>query len=282
MTDLWPEAAVACGVVKNKALINLADLLAMFCYRTSAHIVGLGRSMCDAIVKKGIDKNKISLITNGVDLSLFSKAGEGESKRLEIRNRYGFGDRFVAMYLGAHGAYNSLGTIIEVALMLKSDPRFLFVFVGDGDEKAKLQKRVLDNHLDNVFFSPPMPRTETPGMLSAADAFLLPNRKGDFFTGNLPNKLFDFLAAARPVIVAGAGETPELVLAAGAGRCVEPEDSSGMANLLIELAEMQIEKRMAMGQRGRDYVFAHYDRDNLSERFLGILSDALKVHKTKR
>ena len=119
-------------------------------------------------------------------------------------------------------------------------------------------------------------------MLSAADAFLLPNRKGDFFTGNLPNKLFDFLAAARPVIVAGAGETPELVLAAGAGRCVEPEDSSGMANLLIELAEMQIEKRMAMGQRGRDYVFAHYDRDNLSERFLGILSDALKVHKTKR
>jgi hypothetical protein len=70
VTDLWPDAAVACGVVKNKVLIKLADWLAMFCYKTSQHIVGLGRSMCDSIVAKGIDRHKVSLITNGVDLIL--------------------------------------------------------------------------------------------------------------------------------------------------------------------------------------------------------------------
>jgi len=276
VTDLWPDAAVACGVVKNKGLIALANWLAMFCYRTSAHIVGLGRSMCNSIVAKGIDRQKVSLITNGVDLSLFHHTSEDHANRLAIRTKYDFGDRFVVMYMGAHGAYNSLETIVDTALWLKDDPRFLFVFVGDGDEKPKLQGRVSALHLTNVIFLPPMPRAESPAMLAAADAFVLPNRKGDFFTGNLPNKLFDFLAAARPVVVAGLGETSELVMAAGAGICGEAEDSHAMANSLTALAEMPMETRMGMGIKGHDYVFKHYDRDILSERFLKILSDAIK------
>lgn len=276
VTDLWPEAAVACGVVKNKGLIKLTHWLAMFCYRTSAHIVGLSRSTCDRIVAKGIDRQKVSLITNGVDLSLFNNAGEDHSGRLTIRAKYGFGDRFVSMYMGAHGAYNALDSIIDVALILRDDPRFLFVFVGDGDEKPKLQRRVSDHHLTNIIFLPPMPRTESPDMLYAADAFVLPNRKGDFFTGNLPNKLFDFLASARPVVVAGAGETPELVMAAGAGRCGTAEDSHVMANSLIELAEMPAAERMAMGKKGRDYVLTYYDRNRLSKRFLEILVEYAK------
>jgi glycosyltransferase involved in cell wall biosynthesis len=279
VTDLWPDAAVACGVVKNKGLIKLADWLAMFCYRTSAHIIGLGRSMCESIVAKGIDKDKVSLITNGVDLSLFANRSSVDSKRISIRKNCGFDDRFVVMYMGAHGAYNALDTIIDAALILKDDPRFLFVFIGDGDEKPKLQKRVSDDHLVNVKFLPPMPRVKSPAMLSAADAFVLPNRKGDFFTGNLPNKLFDFLASGRPIVVAGAGETPELVMAAGTGKCGPAEDSHAMANSLIELAEMPVKERMAMGEKGRDYVLAHYDRDRLSERFLEILSAAVKRKK---
>lgn len=274
VTDLWPDAAVACGVVKNKGLIKQAHWLAMFCYRTSAHIVGLGRSTCDRIVAKGIDRRKVSLITNGVDLSLFNNAGEDDSGRLKIRTKYGFGDRFVAMYMGAHGGYNALDTIIDVALILRADPRFLFVLIGDGDEKPRLQKRVFDHHLDNVVFLPPMPRVDSPDMLSAADVFALPNRKGDFFAGNLPNKLFDFLASSRPIVVTGIGETPELVMAAGAGKCSPPEDIHAMAKSFIELSEMPVEERIAMGRKGRDYVFAHYDREMLSKHFLQIITDA--------
>ncbi|MDP4164925.1 MAG: glycosyltransferase family 4 protein, partial [Bacillota bacterium] len=274
VTDLWPEAAVACGVVKNKWFIKIAHWLAMFCYRKSVHIVGLSRNIYDSIVAKGIDRHKVTLITNGVDISLFKNAGKDDSGRLKIRTKYGFGDRFVVMYMGAHGAYNSLDTIIDVALMLRADRRFLFVLVGDGDEKPKLQKRVSDHHLANVVFLPPMPRVDSPDMLSAADAFALPNRKGDFFAGNLPNKLFDFLASSRPVVVTGIGETPELVMAAGAGKCSPPEDIHAMAKSFIELAGMPVEERTAMGKKGRDYVFAHYDREMLSARFLEILTVA--------
>ena len=71
VSDVWPDAAVACGVVKNRLLIKFAHWLEMFCYNKSAHIVGLTRGICDNIINKGINKDKVSVITNGVDFSLF-------------------------------------------------------------------------------------------------------------------------------------------------------------------------------------------------------------------
>lgn len=275
VTDVWPDAGVACGVVKNKALIRFIHLIEMFCYRKAVHIVGLTRGICDNIIAKGIERKKVSLITNGVDFSLFSLAGD-DSKRIAVRTEFGFGNRFVAMYMGAHGAYNSLDTIVDAAAMLKDDPRFLFVFVGAGDEKAKLQRRVSEHRMANVMFLSPIPRVESAAMLAAADAFVLPNRKGEFFEGNLPNKVFDFLASARPVVVSGAGETPELVMAAGCGRVGTAENSLAMAKSLVELAEMPAVDRTAMGLSGREYVLAHYDRERLSERFLEILAACAK------
>lgn len=272
VTDVWPDAPVACGVVKNKQLIWAARRLEMFCYRKAAHVVGLTRGICDNIIGKGVDRSKVSLITNGVDFSLFhDRLDDGE--RAAVRSKHGFGDKFVAMYMGAHGAYNSLVTIIETAAHLQDDPRFLFVMVGDGDEKAKLQQMTADSGLQNVRFLMPVPRLESAALLSAADAFLLPNRKGKFFTGNLPNKLFDFLASARPVVVAGAGETPELVLAAGSGRVGEAEDSMAMAEALLHFAGMPVETRRAIGESGRNYVLENYDRIKLSDTFLKILKN---------
>lgn len=270
VTDVWPDAPVACGVVKNKQLIRAAHWLEMFCYRKAAHIVGLTRGICDNIIGKGVDSSKVSLITNGVDFSLFhDRLDEGE--RESVRSKYGFGDKFVAMYMGAHGAYNSLTTIIETAAHLKGDDRFLFVMVGDGDEKSKLQQMTNDLELQNVRFLAPIPRLESAALLSTADAFLLPNRKGEFFTGNLPNKLFDFLASARPVVVAGAGETPELVMAAGSGMVGEAEDSRAMADALLYFANMPADMRRTIGENGRNYVLEHYDRIKLSDTFLEIL-----------
>lgn len=273
VTDIWPDAPVACGVVKNRLLIRLAHWLEMFCYQTAAHIVVLGSSARDNIIAKGVDPRKVSLITNGVDLSLFNSSTV-EKKREEVRTRYGFKGKFVAMYMGAHGAYNSLRTIIEAATILRDDPRVLFVFVGDGDEKPNLQKSINDNGLTNVLMFNPVPRVESIAILSAADAFLLPNRKGDFFSGNLPNKLFDYLASSRPVVVNGIGESSQLVLAAGCGIIGNAEDGRAMAQAIISLATMSAEELKVMGEMGRKYVMSNYDRKKLSEDFMKILAES--------
>jgi glycosyltransferase involved in cell wall biosynthesis len=273
VSDVWPDAAVACGIVKNKILINLAHWLEMFCYNKSAHIIVLTRGIYDNIITKGISKDKLSIITNGVDFSLFRFSESIYTRRESLRNKLGFGDRFVAMYMGAHGAYNSLNTIIDAALLLKDDPRFLFVLVGDGDEKVKLEQKVIQLCLTNVIFLRPVPRVDSPLLLECADTFLLPNRKGAFFAGNLPNKLFDYLASARPIIVSGIGETPELVMSAECGMVGYPEDAEAITKSLVKLVEMPVKERLAMGGRGRNFVLKHYDRITLSERFLKILEN---------
>jgi len=127
VTDVWPDAAVAVGVVQNKALINAAHWLEMLCYHKATHIVALTKGIRDNIVGKGIATNKVTLVTNGVDPDLFSLSRITEEETSRIRQENQWADRFVCMYLGAHGPYNALWTIIEAAEVLRHDARFLFV-----------------------------------------------------------------------------------------------------------------------------------------------------------
>ena len=285
VSDIWPDAAVAVGVVKNQALIRAAHWLEMFCYRKAAHIVALTEGIRDNIVGKGVPADKITLITNGVDAALFQVRSTADAEWARVRQELGSGERcvcdgrFICMYLGAHGAYNALWTIIDTAQGLHDDPRFLCVLVGDGDEKPRLQAMVQERELSNVRFLPPVPRAETPTLLRAADLFLLPNRSGEFFTMNLPNKLFDFLISGRPIVVAGHGESGDLVQRAGAGRVVPAEDGAAMTRAVVELASLSDAERAAMGESGRRYVLEHYNRETLSQVFLDVLERAVQSHR---
>ena len=274
--DIWPDAAVVTGVVKNQALIRTAHRLEMFCYRKAARIVALSEGIRDNIVGKGVPADKVVLITNGVDTSLFRPWPAVDTDRARLRQELGLDDHFVCMYLGAHGAYNALWTIIDTAEVLRDDPRYLCVLVGDGDEKPRLQAMVQERGLTNVHFLPPMPRMKTPALLRAADVFLLPNRRGKFYTMNLPNKLFDFLASGWPIVVAGRGESGNLVERAGAGCVVPAEDGAAMAEAVIELATLSDAERSAMGESGRRYVVEHYNRDKLSQLFLDTLKHVVQ------
>ena len=141
-----------------------------------------------------------------------------------FRVKYKLEKSFNCLYIGAHGLYNSLMTILLAANEISHEQGINFILVGDGDEKSNLQDFASKNNLKNVKFFDPVKREEAIGILSTADIFLLPNRRGTFFEGNLPNKLFDYLAASRPILVSGYGESADLVLQAKAGFIVDAED----------------------------------------------------------
>jgi glycosyltransferase involved in cell wall biosynthesis len=223
--------------------------------------VALTEGIRENIIAKGVPREKVHLATNGVDGNLFREEAGNESEPRRLREGTGLTGRFVCMYLGAHGRYNALETIIEAAGILRDDPRFAFVLVGDGDEKAKLEAAVRSRGLENVRFFPPVNRSDAPRMLRCADLLLLPNRQGAFFTMNLPNKLFDFLASARPIVVAGEGESAEVVRRAGAGLVVAAADSAALAEAVLEVAALDETTRNTMGKSGREYVLARYDRN---------------------
>jgi glycosyltransferase involved in cell wall biosynthesis len=265
VTDVWPDAAVAVGVVRNRVLIKAAGILERFCYRKAARIVALTEGIRENIVDKGVPRGKVHLATNGVDKELFQEGPGLERDAQSLLEELGFVNSFVCMYLGAHGRYNALETIIDAAEVLRGNRQFVFVLVGDGDEKVKLEGAVRSRGLENVRFLPSIVRSKAAVLLRCADLLLLPNRKGRFFTMNLPNKLFDFLASARPIIVAGEGESADVVRRAGAGLVVAAEDGQAMAEAVLSIAGLEGWKREAMGRSGREYVLARYDRSAICQ-----------------
>lgn len=275
VTDLWPDVFVAMGLLKRGPMLTLLRWMERTSYRHAAHIVALTRGIRDGIVANGVQAEKITLITNGFDPELFASANP--RARGEIRQQLGVApDQLLCMYLGAHGIYNALGTIMHAAVELKELSDVTFVLIGDGDDKPRLRELAQQYDLKNVRFLDPIPRTESIDLLTAADVFLLPNRVGDFYRMNLPNKLFDFLATARPIVVAGDGETAEVIRGAACGIVVPAEDAQAMARAIVDVRRLDACARQEMGGRGRAYAVAHYSRNALSEQFLAAVSNVVQ------
>jgi len=272
ITDVWPDAAVHSGVVKNRFIIGLAKKMEMFCYKSSNSIICLTDGIKQNILNKGIQSSKIFLITNGVNIDLFDNLSSNNMSNTRVS--LGLEKKFIAMYLGAHGKYNSLDTIIEAANELRHDESIVFVLVGDGEQKTHLQNLVNNKNLNNVIFHSPVKRIDAPQLLSIADCFLLPNLAGEFFQGNLPNKVFDYLASSRPVIVAGRVESADLVEKIKAGFVVDAENHKKLANTIKMVSIMDEAEREDIGLRGGIYVRKNYDRNIHADIMSTILENA--------
>jgi glycosyltransferase involved in cell wall biosynthesis len=262
--DLWPDSAIAMGLVRDRRTIALARRLEAYCYRRADRIVALTEGIRDGIVAQGVSPARITLITNGVDL---------ESLPPPVVSRPGAGPaaddgRFVAMYVGAHGTYSSLETVLDAADHLRDAEDVRLVLVGGGDRKPALVEEAGRRRLDNVAFVDPVPKREVPGWLARADACLLPYQDNALFAGALPNKAFDYLGAARPIVAAAPeGELTRMVERASCGVAVPPEDGAALAGAIRALAADRAGARR-MGESGRRYALEHYDRAALAARFV--------------
>ena len=273
VTDLWPDVFIEMGLLKNRLILNTLRKMELFCYRKANKIIALGKGIQERIQKRVVDKDKVHIITNGVDESLFSLDRDDLVELKEIKKTYGLEDKFICMYLGAHGLYNSLHTIIHTANLLKDDEDIRFVLIGDGDQKNRLQEMVRNYKLHNVIFIPPIPRKKAPTWLKVSDVFLLPNLKGKFYEMNLQNKFFDFLASARPIIFAGKGNSADIMEDSGAGKIVEPEDYLSVASAINEMKSLSQHERDTIGKNGRNYVLSHFERNTLAMRLVQLIEN---------
>jgi glycosyltransferase involved in cell wall biosynthesis len=147
-------------------------------------------------------------------------------------------------------------------------------FLGDGKEKTALQKQAADLHLSNVLFLPPVPKTAMAAALAGADACLAILKPIDEYKTTYPNKVFDYMAAGRPVILAIDGVIRAVVEAAGCGLFAQPGDPVALADAVRVLdADRAASRRM--GLAGRKYLEEHFSRTTLASSLIGILEDML-------
>lgn len=266
--DLWPAAIEALGIVRHRWALGLLERLESFLYSESAHLVVVTESFQQTLIHRGIPAGKLTVIPNGVTLERFIRAPEAIAK---LRADLGIGRAKVAAYIGTHGLSHSLDTILDAAKDLLDDPTDIrILLVGDGADRARLQARAATEGLRNVQFLPAQPPDRIADYYALADLLLVSLRDVPLFRGFIPSKLFECMAAERPIVAGLAGESADIVLRSQAGLVVRPEDPKDMANAVRVLLH-DPELRRVMGQRGRVFVEHHYTRGALADRYLQLL-----------
>jgi glycosyltransferase involved in cell wall biosynthesis len=264
--DLWPEFAIDIGVLKSRTLIILSRWLERFLYARATHLLVNSPAYRDYLIDKGVPAQKISLIPNGVDSAMFDPSSTGK----RIRQEWGLDGQFVITYAGALGLANDIPTILRAADRLRDQPQIHFLLVGDGKEHANLGTFSRQLQLPNVTFTGPRPKSEMPEILAASDACIATLKDIRTFRTTYPNKVFDYMAAGRPTILAIDGVIRHVVEAAGAGIFVHPGDDAAVAEAAQRLCRNRAEA-CAMGSAARSYVSEYFNRQHQARQFIDLV-----------
>ncbi|TAK14438.1 MAG: glycosyltransferase WbuB [Anaerolineae bacterium] len=262
--DLWPAFAVAVGVLKNPLLIRAAEGLERFLYRRADRLMVNSPGFVSHVAARA--GREPAVIPNGADVSMFDPAADGAAFRVA----HGLEDKFVALYAGAHGLSNDLGVVLNAARRLADAPYIAIVLLGDGKEKPVLIAAAQAMRLTNVHFLPPVPKEAMPEALAAADCGIAILKPIEMYKTTYPNKVFDYMAAGRPLALAIDGVSRDVMEAAGAGLFAQPGDPAALAAALRQLAADPTAARH-MGLAGRAYLEAHFDRAALAQEFENLL-----------
>lgn len=268
--DLWPAFAIAVGVLKNKTLIRMSEWLERFLYRHADEMVVNSPGFIDHIRSRGA--KRITLVENGVDVSMFNLGESGA----EFRKLHHLENKFIALYAGAHGISNNLGVILESAVITRENPDIVYALVGDGKEKSNLMEEAAVKGLTNVLFLPSVPKMEMNAVLAAADACIAILKPIEMYKTTYPNKVFDYMAAAKPVILLIDGVIRQVVENASCGVFVEPGNPQALADQ-IEIMHNDAVTTERMGINGREYVEQHFDRAALAEKMEDVLIRLLRT-----
>jgi glycosyltransferase involved in cell wall biosynthesis len=270
--DLWPAFAVAVGVLNNKGLIKASEWLERRLYRAADVLVINSPGFEEHVKARGA--RQVYLVPNGADVDMFQPENEGVSFRRENHLE----GQYVVLYAGAHGMSNDLGVVLEAAGMVRDLGDVTLVLLGDGKEKPNLQARAVEMGLPNLKFLPPVPKEQMGEAIAAANACLAILKPIEMYKLVYPNKVFDYMAAGRPVILAIDGVIREVVDSAQAGLVVPPGDPNSLAEAIRDLHEDPQRSRI-LGQNGRRYVEAHFNRTVWAANLLEIMTEMVALSR---
>jgi glycosyltransferase involved in cell wall biosynthesis len=256
--DLWPQTLIDLGRLSPRhPVVWVLERLERYLYRRAAAIISLLPKAAEHMTAKGARPEQVLWLPNGIDLS-----------QVPISSPCLRTPPFTVVYAGSHNRSNNLDTLLDAAALLQQQGfsgRMMLRLIGDGPEKARLQRRALEESISLVRFEPALPKSRIYQALGEADAFVIDHPDSPLYRwGVSPNKLFDYLAVGRPIICGiEAGGTP--VEEAAAGLVIPPGDPAAMADAIRQLAQSPITDRLAMGERGRAYAALHHDYARLAE-----------------
>jgi len=271
--DLWPELAIALGVVKNPLLKWYTRRLERNIYFAARRIIALAPGIKEGICRTGFPEGRVTVIPNSSDLDLFRPSSD---KGLD--ERFGSPGDFRLVFTGAHGLANGLDAVLDAALELKrrGERGVRLVFIGDGKHRDRLMARSRAEGTDALItWLASIPKDELARILPRMHVgMMILKNVPSFYYGTSPNKFFDYLAAGLPILNNYPGWIADLVRENDCGIVVPPDDPSAFADAMVQLRDGRHDLD-AMGQRSRQLGESSFSRDLLGERFVDWLEGAL-------
>jgi len=270
--DLFPQSIIDLGLLRNRWLIRFFEAMERFVYQQANVITVHSEGNRQHITRKlGMEKaEKVRVIPNWVD-TYFIQPGE---RMNWFREEHGLGNTFIASFAGVLGYSQDLDVISEAARILKDDhpqSNILFLIVGDGVERPRLEAKARQMGLVNVRLLPMQPREKYPAVLHASDIGLV-TLHAEVRTPVVPSKILSIMAAGRPVVAAMNldGDGPRLIAEARCGLCVPPEDPRALAEAVLKL-HYDASLRQELGHNGRRYAEEHLSLEACGGRYEELL-----------
>ena len=267
--DIHPDLSIESGLLRNPFAIRAALAFEKWIYDRNPEIVVISDGFKANLLAKGVPGEKVEVIPNWVDTEVLRPL----PKDNPVSRRHGLARSFVVMYSGiiSISSYDTLVRILEAAKLLADDPRIKVVIVGEGFKGKDLKAKAEALGAENVILLPFQPYDDLPSMLAAADGLFVPLDKAKSLL-SVPSKLYNYLAAGRPILglATEASEVCRIITGVGCGVCASPDDPAAIAGAVSRLAA-EPEERRAMGEKSRAYVVETYSRDRVLDAFEALM-----------
>jgi colanic acid biosynthesis glycosyl transferase WcaI len=255
VADLWPDAAVDTGFLKDGFLLRSLLALEGWSYHRATFVnavtEGIGETLC---ARKKVPPAKLLFLPNGADTIHFRPAARDEA----LLQKLDLSGKKIVLWAGTLGHAHGLEFVLRAAKLLSDRSDIHFLFVGDGSAKKSLQGLAAELSLCNVTFRDPVSLESLPAYFSITDCGLASLRSAPTHDGARPSKIFPVLASGKPLIFVGRGECARLLRQANAGIDVEPENPRALAQAIVSLLDNRA-LLSEFGRNGREYVERHLD-----------------------
>ncbi|MEL3902710.1 MAG: glycosyltransferase family 4 protein [Treponema phagedenis] len=269
--DLWPLTPIELGgYSKYNPFIMLMQHAEDTAYKKADAVVSVLPCVHEYMQSRGLDLKKLTIIPNGIaeddwtDIDIRELPDKNLCNFIEKKQKQG---QMIVGYTGAHGTANALEYLLDAAKVVQNT-NIIFILIGSGLEKERLIEKKEKLRLQNVYFFDPIPKSSIPRLLSYFDILYIGLQNHSLFRfGISPNKMMDYMMAAKPIVNAiKAGNDP--ISEAGCGITVEPENPQAIADGIMKLAKLTDQERQAMGKKGREYILKNNVYSVLVQKFL--------------
>ena len=277
--DIWPESMGAVGAHIPRLAYWGLERIERAMYRVCDRLVTVGEGYRERLAAKGVANEKMSVVMNGTDLSVYRPGPKDET----LLEKFGLKGKFVVSYIGTVGMACGLEVVLDAAEFFINAGRpgegtakdavdVVFVIVGDGAHRESLESEAKSRGLGNVVFTGRQPKSSMPDWVNSSDASLVHLKKTELFTTVMPSKIFESAGCKRPIIMGVDGFAKKLVLDAEAGLDMKPEDAGSLVECVQKMvADPEMCRRL--GENAYEKIAKVHNRDRQADDYLGVLRE---------